>query len=151
MSKLTPAPDEDGQELADALTALDQLSVQDALLPPLLSRKNVLLSPIHSNNASVDDVSRAVCTVATDEADALPSYLSANSAQASPPSSPLLNTPPSAYSSPVASPKISSPSPASERESPRISSPFRIPKGSTLLRAGADILKGVSVIGTSPV
>ncbi len=147
-TKLTPEPDGE-QELTDALNALDHLSTQepeDGILPPLLTRQNPWLSPIPSNNASVDDVSRTPCTVATEGEDAL--YLPA---QVSPPPSPMPKTPPSVYSSPVTSPKISSPSPPSERESPRIGSSFRIPKGASLMRAGADILRGVSVIGTSPV
>ncbi|KAI9460134.1 hypothetical protein BJY52DRAFT_1415842 [Lactarius psammicola] len=146
-TKLTSEPDSE-QELTDALNVLDHLSVQepeDGLLSPLLTRQNPWLSPIPSNNASLDDVSHTPCTVAAEGEDDLPLYLPA---QVSPPPSPLPKTPPSVYSSPATSPKISSPSP-SERESPRSS--FRIPKGASLMRAGADILRGVSVIGTSPV
>jgi hypothetical protein len=127
VTKLTPAPDGDGeQELTDTLNALDHLSLQepkDGILPPLLTRRNPWLSPIPSNNASLDDVSRMPYTVATEGVDDLPLYLPA---QVSPPPSPLPKTPPSVYSTPVTSPKISSSSP-SERESPRIGSSFRIP------------------------
>ncbi|KAH9043861.1 hypothetical protein EDB85DRAFT_2138544 [Lactarius pseudohatsudake] len=146
VTKPSPAPDGE-QELTDALHAIDRLSVQepeDGILPPLLTRQKPWLSPIPSNNASIDDVSREPSTVAAEDP---PLYLPV---QVSPPPSPLPKTPPSLYSSPVASPKISSPSP-SERGSPRIGSSFRIPKGASLMRAGADILRGVSVIGTSPV
>ncbi|KAH9005878.1 hypothetical protein EDB86DRAFT_2876852 [Lactarius hatsudake] len=149
VTKPSPAPDGE-QELTDALNAIDRLSVQDpedGILPPLLTRQKPWLSPIPSNNASLDDVSREPSTVAAEGVGDLPLYLPV---QVSPPPSPLPQTPPSVYSSPVASPKISSPSP-SERESPRIGSSFRIPKGASLVRAGADILRGVSVIGTSPV
>ncbi|KAI9445569.1 hypothetical protein H4582DRAFT_1916266 [Lactarius indigo] len=149
VTELSPAPDGE-QGLTDALNAIGHLSVQepeDGILPPLLTRQNPWLSPIPSNNASLDDVSREPSTVAAEGVDGLPLYLPA---QVSPPPSPLPKTPPSVYSSPDASPKISSPSP-SERESPRIGSSFRIPKGASLMRAGADILRGVSVIGTTPV
>ncbi|KAF8272400.1 hypothetical protein EI94DRAFT_1718548 [Lactarius quietus] len=149
-SKLTPPPDGE-QELTDAVNALDHLFVEepkDGLLPPLLSRRDPWLSPIPSNNASLDDVSRTTCTVETEGVD---DVASDQPAQVSPPPSPLPKTPPSLYSTPVTSPKISSPSPRSERESPRIGSSFRMPKGATLMRAGADILRGVSVIGASPV
>ena len=144
-SKLTDSPD-DEQELADAVNALDRLSVEepkDGLLQPLLTRRNPWLSPIPSNNASLDDVSRTPCDV--------PLYLPAQGAQVSPPPSPMPKTPPSVYATPVTSPKISSSSPQSERESPRIGSSFRLPKGATLMRAGADILRGVSVMGAGPV
>lgn len=149
-SKLTPEPNGE-QELTDAMNALDDLSVEepkDGLLLPLLSRRTPWLSPIPSNNASVDDVSRTPSAVVAEGVDDVTLYLPA---QVSPPPSPLPKTPPSVYSSPVSSPKISSPSSQSERESPRIGSSFRIPKGATLMRAGADILRGVSVIGASPI
>jgi len=149
---VTPAPDSDGeQESTDAVNALDHLSLQeprDGILPPLLTRRDPWLSPITSNNASLDDVSRTSCTVATEGVDDLPSLLPT---QVSPPPSPLPKTPPSVYSSPVISPKISSSSPLSERESPRIGSSFRTPKGASLMRAGADMLRGVSVIGAGRV
>jgi hypothetical protein len=146
-SKLTDSPDGE-QELADAVNALDHLSVdepKDGLLPPLLTRRSPWLSPIPSNNASLDDVSRTPCVEGVDD---VPLYLPA---QVSPPASPLPKTPPSVYSTPVTSPKISSSSPQSERGSPRIGSSFRLPKGATLMRAGADILRGVSVMGAGPV
>lgn len=143
-SKLTDSPDGE-QEMTDALNALDSLSVEepkDGLLPPALTRRNPWLSPIPSNNASLDDVSR---TPRADGVDDVPLY---PPAQVSPPPSPLPKTPPSVYST---SPKISSSSPQSERQSPRIGSSFRLPKGATLMRAGADILRGVSVIGAGSV
>jgi len=149
-SKLTPTTDGE-QELADALNALDNLSVEepkDGLLLPLLTRRNPWLSPIPSNNASVDDVSRVPCAMDTEGVDDVPLCLPV---QVSPPPSPLPKTPPSVYSTPTTSPKIMSSPPQRERESPRIGSPFRIPKGATLMRAGADILRGVSVIGAGPV
>ena len=148
--KLTSTPDGE-QELTDALNALGNLSVEepkDGLLLPLLTRRKPRLSPIPSTNASVDDVSRVPCAVVTEGVDDVPLCLPA---QVSPPPSPLPKTPPSVYSSPTTCPQIMSSPPQSERESPRIGSSFRIPKGATLMRAGADILRGVSVIGASPV
>ena len=133
--------------------ALDHLSLQehvDGILPPLLTRHNCRLSPIPSNNPSTEDISPP-CAVAED-VDILPSYRPATSTSVSPPPSPSPQTPSSsAYSTPVSSPTISSPLSQSERESPRIASSFRIPKGASLIRAGADIIKGVSVLGGGPI
>lgn len=152
VAELTPAPDGDGeQELTDARNAFERLCLpepQDGILPPLLTRRDPWLSPIPSNNASLDDVSRTSCTAATEGVDDPPLCLPA---QVSPPPSPLPKTPPSVYSTPGTSPKISSSSPQNGRESPRIGSSFRMPKGASFMRAGADILRGVSVIGANPV
>jgi hypothetical protein len=145
-----PAPDGE-QELTDALNALDHLSVEepkDGLLPPLLTRRNPWLSPIPSNNASLDDVSRMPYTVVTEGVDDVPLYLPA---QVSPPPSPLPKTPPSVYSTPVTSPKISSSSPRASVNRRASVVRFASPKGLRLMRAGADILRGVSVIGAGPV
>ncbi|KAH9982118.1 hypothetical protein BGW80DRAFT_1453069 [Lactifluus volemus] len=130
------SPQEPGLE-----EALDHLSIQepeDDVLQPLLTRQSRWLTPIPSNNSSADNLAPKV--------DILPSYRSSKSGSVSPPPSPLPQTPSSEYSTPLSSPTISSPSSQqSERGSPRIINSFRIPKGASLRRAGADILKGVSV------
>jgi hypothetical protein len=66
-----------------------------------------------------------------------------------PPSSPLPETPPSSsFSTPLSSPIISSsPHQRGRQSSPRIPNSFRIPKGSSLMRTGSDILKGVGLLG----
>ncbi|KAI0248108.1 hypothetical protein BJV78DRAFT_1285070 [Lactifluus subvellereus] len=144
------APESNEREMEQAL---DHLSIQervDGILPPLLTRHNRRLSPIPSNNPSTDDISPP-CAVAED-VDILSSYRPATSCSVSPPPSPSPQTPSSsAYSTPVSSPTISSSSSQSERGSPRIASSFRIPKGASLIRASADIIKGVSVLGGPPI
>jgi hypothetical protein len=128
----------------------DHLSVQDpeedGVLRPLLSRNDTWLSPIPSNNTSVDNLS-STCP-ATEDVDGLPTSCSPTSSSLSPPASPLPQTPPSSYSTPVSSPKISSPQQKGRESSSPLGS-FRFPKGSALMRTGSDILKGVSVLGGS--
>jgi len=143
-----PSPS-DEQGLSEVRKALDRLSAGDTvdgILPPLLSRNKPRLSPIPSNNPSVVDLPPGPVVVAHEVVGNMPADHSPQSGSASPPASPLLQTPSS-------SPTISSSSPRQrQRESsPRIPGSFRIPKGSTLMRAGSDILKGVSVMGGSPI
>ncbi|KAI0307458.1 hypothetical protein B0F90DRAFT_1673841 [Multifurca ochricompacta] len=141
----------DEQEVSEVEMALDHLSIQgraDGTLRPLLTRHNPWLSPIPSNNTSADDLSPA-CPV-IDNVDNPPRYCPAKSALVSPPSSPLPQTPSSTYSTPVFSPKIESPPSPKQSESPRIASSFRVPKGGTLMRAGTEILKGVTALGGGP-
>jgi hypothetical protein len=131
---------------------LEHLSVQDAedgILPPLLTRQGRWLSPIPSNNPSADNLVPA-CTVA-EGVGILPLHRPFTSASVSPPRSPSPQTPSSDYSTPISSPTISSASSQSERGSPRTAGSFRVPKGATIMRAGADILKGVSVLGGGPI
>jgi hypothetical protein len=137
------------RELEQGLEHLSVQEPEDGILPPLLTRQGRWLSPIPSNNPSVDDLAPA-CTAA-ESVDILPSYRPSTSASVSPPPSPSPQTPSSDYSTPVSSPTISSPSSQSERGSPRTTGSFRIPKGASLMRAGADILKGVSVLGGGPI
>ncbi|KAH9964585.1 hypothetical protein BC827DRAFT_1188030 [Russula dissimulans] len=142
----------DEQGLNEVRKALDRLSVEapvvDGILPPLLSRNKPRLSPILSNNPSVVDLPPRPIA-ADDLVDNVPAAngaLEFGSGSASPAASPLLQTPSS-------SPTVSSSSPRQrERESsPRIPGSFRLPKRSTLMRAGSDILKGVSVMGGAPI
>ena len=140
--------------LSTAQMRFDHLSVkepQDGILPPLLSVHKPWLSPIPSNNPSVDDLSPT--STGTEEADILPTSCPATSPSVTPPSSPLPETPPSSsFSTPMSSPIIpSSPHRTGRQSSPRIPSSFRIPKGSSLMRAGSDILKGVSLLGGGPI
>lgn len=138
------------EERASAMRKrFDGLSTQDdGVLPPLLSRNDTWLSPVPSNNPSVDDLS-PTCTVAED-VDGLPTSYSPTASSLSPPASPLPQTPPSSsFSTPVSSPTISSPPQQRGRQSSSPLTSFRIPRGSALMRTGSDILKGVSVLGGS--
>lgn len=142
-------PGSDGQGINKVRNGLDRLRVgdpDDDVLPPLLSRHKPWLSPIPSNNASVDDLSPE--RAASEEGDS-----SAESAYASPASSPMLPTPSSSVApTPASSPTILYPSPPRGRESsPRMPGSFRVPKGGALLRAGSDILKGVNALGGGPI
>ena len=142
----------DGQgAVTEVRTGFDRLSVgdsEDNVLPPLLSRQKPQkqkpwLSPIPSGNPSVDDLSPS--EAAGEDVD--------NSSHASdsisPPSSPMPPTPTSpVMPTPTSSPTMSQ---RGRETSPRIQGSFRVPKGGSLLRAGSDILKGVSVLGGSPV
>jgi hypothetical protein len=142
----------DGQGAAtEVRTRLDRLSVRDPednVLPPLLSRQKQQkqkpwLSPIPSNNASVDDLSP------TDGGGEDVDSSSPASDSISPPSSPMLPTPTSSViPTPTSSPTMSQ---RGRETSPRMPGSFRVPKGGALLRVGSDILKGVSVLGSSPV
>ena len=149
---VSPASNDEG--LSTTQTRFDHLSVkepQDDVLPPLLSAHKRWLSPIPSNNPSVDDLP-PTCT-ATEEVDISPTPYPTTSPSVTPPSSPLPETPPSSsFSTPMSSPIISSsPHHPGRRSSPRIPSSFRIPKGSSLMRTGSDILKGVSLLGSGPM
>ncbi|KAI9509864.1 hypothetical protein F5148DRAFT_1282521 [Russula earlei] len=149
------ASDEGSSEMRNRL---DLLSVEDGdpvddILPPLLSRHDPWLSPIPSNNPSADHLPPT--SVPTEEVEVDNSLTDGSPAMpfVSPPASPLPETPSSsAFSTPASSPMISSPPRPKERDSsPRIPGSFRIPKGATLMRAGSDILKGVSVLGSGPI
>ena len=135
--------------VTEVRNGLDRLSVhdpEDNVLPPLLSRQRQQkpwLSPIPSNNPSVDDLSP------TDAAGEDVGRSSPASDSISPPSSPPVPTPTSsAVPTPTSSPTISQ---RGRETSPRVPGTLRVSKGSALLRAGSDILKGVSVLGSSPV
>jgi len=142
----------DGQGIiTEARNGVDRLSVRDPednVLPPLLSRQKQekqkhWLSPIPSNNPSVDDLS-PTDAVGEDVDSSSPA-----SDLISPPSSPTVLTPTSsALPTPTSSPKMSQ---KGRETSPRMPGSFRVSKGGALLRAGSDILKGVSVLGGSPV
>ncbi|KAF8499037.1 hypothetical protein F5888DRAFT_1905950 [Russula emetica] len=148
----------DGQGRQGTVTevrnGLDRLSVRDPednVLPPLLSRQKPQMhkpwmSPIPSNNPSVDDLSPT--DAVSEDVDSSSPASDSISPSISPPSSPMLPTPTSsAMPTPTSSPTMSQ----REREtSPRMPGSFRVPKGA-LLRAGSDILKGVSMLGSSPV
>ena len=129
----------------------DRLSFEgtDGVLLPSLSHRNPWLSPIPSSNVSVDDLTRTCTATEDSEAKGSPTSCSPVSASVSPPASPLLQTPSSSsFPTPASSPTISSPPRQKGRgSSPRIPSSFRIPKRSSLMRAGSDILKGVNVLG----
>lgn len=138
--------DSDGQGTAvtKVRNGLDHLSVrepEDNVLPPLLSRQKVQkqqpwLSPIPSNNPSVDDLS--------------PRHAVGEDADCSSPASGS-SSPPTPTSSVVPTPSSSPTIFQRGREtSPRMPGSFRVRKGA-LLRVGSDILKGVSVLGSSPV
>ncbi|KAI0005355.1 hypothetical protein BJV74DRAFT_880629 [Russula compacta] len=162
-----PASDDEDQKLSEVVRRrLDRLSVavssvreppEDDILPHMLSRHRhgPWLPPIPSNNLSADDLSPTSCAVTEETVDILlHTCNSPTSGSFSPPASPLPQTPSSVFSTPRSSPTISSPSMPTQKEGespPRIPSSFRIPKGSSLLRAGSDILKGVSVFGTGPI
>ena len=143
--------DSDGQgAVTEVRNGLDHLSVrdpEDSVLPPLLSRQRLKkqkdwLSPIPSNNPSVDDLSSSTTHAVGEDVDSS----SPASDSISPPSS---HTPTSsAIPTPTSSPTISQ---RGRETSPRIPGSFRVPKGGALLRVGSDILKGVSVLGSSPV
>ncbi|KAF8480826.1 hypothetical protein DFH94DRAFT_430355 [Russula ochroleuca] len=144
----------DGQGINKVRKDFDRLSVRDPgddVLPPLLSRHKhkPWLSPIPSNNPSVDDLSPA--RAVSEEVDSSP-----ESDSVSPASSPTPPTPSSSVApTPASSPTISYAAPPPTRgrgsSSPSMPGSFRIPKGAALLRAGSDILRGVSVLGSSPV
>jgi hypothetical protein len=133
-------------EVRDGLDRLSVRDPEDNVLPPLLSRQRQQkpwLSPIPSNNPSVDDLS-PTDAVGEDVGRSSPA-----SDSISPPSSPALPTPTSsAIPTPTSSPTMSQ---RGRKTSPRMPGAFRVPKGGALLRAGSDILKGVSVLGGSPV
>lgn len=148
---VTSGSDGHGTTVTEVRNGLDHLSVRDPednVLPPLLSRQKqqkqkAWLSPIPSNNPSEDDLSP------TDAAGEDVDSSSPASDSFSPPSSPMLPTPTSSVTpTPTSSPTISQ---RGSETSPRMPGSFRIPKRGALLRAGSDILKGVSVLGSSPV
>ena len=137
----------DGQGTVNEVrNGLDGLSVRDPednVLPPLLTRQKPWLSPIPSNNPSVDDLPP---TKAANEDDDRGSPASGS---ISPPSSPMPPTPTSYVTpTPTSSPMMTQ---RGCETSPRIPGSSRLRRGGSLLRAGSDILKGVSVLGGSPV
>ena len=142
-------PGSDGQGVMQVRKGLERVSVRDPeddVLPPLLSRHKCWMSPIPSNNPSVDDLLAAHGASEEDES-------SPASASVSPSSSPMLPTPSSSVNpTPASSPTISFSSPPRGRQSsPVMPGSFRVARGGALLRAGSDILKGVNVLGSSPI
>ena len=143
--------DSDGQGTAvtELRNGLDRMSVRDPeddVLPPLLSSRQKMqkqqywLSPIPSDNPSVDDLSPAHAV--GEDADSSSSASGSNSLPSPP--TPISSVIPTPTSSPTLSQR-------GRQTSPRMPGSFRVPKGGTLLRVGSDILKGVSVLGSSPV
>ena len=155
MDEVVSGSGSDGQSINKARKGIDHLSVRDprddVLLSPLLPRHKPWLSPIPSNNPSVDDLSpkRAV----GEEVDSSPESDSVSAASSSPtPATPSSSVVPTPTSSPTMSyAKPPTPTKGRGSSSPSLSGSFRIPKRAALLRAGSDILKGVSVLGSSPV
>ena len=128
---------------------IDHLSVrdprgEDVFLSPLPPRHKPWLSPIPSNNPSVDDLLPA--RTASEQVDSSPESDSVSAT-----SSPTPSTPSSVIPTPTSSPTMPYATPPTKGRRSSPSMPFRIPKRAALLRAGSDILKGVSVLGSSPV
>ncbi|KAI0271668.1 hypothetical protein BC834DRAFT_454642 [Gloeopeniophorella convolvens] len=125
-----PAPDADAPVTAFAAVTVDEADRAGRAAVPAAADGDYddddptppALSPIPSANPSTDDL--------LDSA----------------PPSPLPPTPPTVYIAPPA-PRIAA-APGSPRGSPRLATGggFRLPTGAALMRAGVDILKGVSVL-----